>query len=56
MLFLGVTQLFELLLKLVDALASALIMLRDADWFLLLLDILLLFDSDLAVVFFLAAL
>ena len=56
MLFLDVTQLFELLLKLVDTLASALIMLRDANGLLLFLDLILLFESDLGVVFLLAAL
>lgn len=43
MLFLDVALLFELLLKLVDTLASALIMLCDADGLLLLLYLVLLF-------------
>ena len=56
MLLLGFTQLSELLLKLFDALASALIMLRDSDGLLLLLNLLLFFDPDLGVVFLFAAL
>ena len=56
MLFLDVAQLFELLLKLVDTLTSALIMLCDADGLLLLLDPILLFESDLGFVFLLAVL
>ena len=50
MLLLDIAQLLELLFKLVDALASALVMLGDSDGLLLLLDLFLLFESDLAFV------
>ena len=56
MLLLDVTQLLKLFLELVNALACAFIVLCDADRLLLLLDLLLFFDPDLAIVFFLTAL
>ena len=56
MLLLDVTQLFELLLKLFDTLASALVMLYNSNGLLLLSDLLILFFPDLTVIFLLAAL
>ena len=56
MLLLSFIEILELFLELVNALACALIMLSDSDGLLFLLDLLLLFEPDLSIVLFFAAL